>query len=240
MKLEAYNIVTGLTLICLSVVFAFGEDPFFDNFDRADGKPGNGWVVNSPEVKTEIKDKEILIHGTEKTDWKRNGIERLVDDITKVCLDFLNNDIFNFHLRVDDDKSGTNAYIDIYSPPGPQGGNNFNYASPADGAWPGWTNIGGAPFEKNPRKEGYRQLCLRKEQKNFFLIVDNKEIAKIENMGLSEITKVFISIDAAAWQTGSMHVDNVDIDDALLKGTKAISRQNKLPMAWAKLKRLSR
>ena len=28
MELKAYNIVTGLTLICLSVVFAFGEDPF--------------------------------------------------------------------------------------------------------------------------------------------------------------------------------------------------------------------
>ena len=58
-------------------------------------------------------------------------------------------------------------------------------------------------------------------------------------MGLSEITKVFISIDAAAGRTGSMHVDNIDIDDAFLKGTKAISRQNKLPMMWAKLKRLS-
>ena len=224
----------------LSVSLAFGEDPFFDNFDRKNGKPGNDWIINSPEVKTEIKDKEILIHGTEKTNWKRNGIERLVDDISKVCFDFLNNDIFNVHLRVDDDKSGTNAYIDFFSPPGPQGGNNFNYASPADGAWPGWTNIGGAPFEKNPRKEGYRLLCLRKEQKNFFLIVDNKEIAKIKNTGLLEITKVFISIDAAAGQTGSMHVDNVDIDDAFLKGTKAISRQNKLPIAWAKLKRLSR
>ena len=232
-------VVISVVLV-LSVSLAFGEDPFFDNFDRKNGKPDNDWIINSPEVKTEIKDKEILIHGTEKTNWKRNGIERLVDDISKICFDFLNNDIFNVHLRVDDDKSGTNAYIDIYSPPGPQGGNNFNYASPADGAWPGWTNIGGAPFEKNPRKEGYRQLCLRKEQKNFFLIVDNKEIAKIKNTGLLEITKVFISIDAAAGQTGSMHVDNVDIDDAFLKGTKAISRQNKLPIAWAKLKRLSR
>ena len=239
MKRENSAFVVISVVLVLSVSLAFGEDPFFDNFDRKNGKPGNDWIINSPEVKTEIKDKEILIHGTEKTNWKRNGIERLVDDISKVCFDFLNNDIFNVHLRVDDDKSGTNAYIDIYSPPGPQGGNNFNYASPADGAWPGWTNIGGAPFEKNPRKEGYRQLCLRKEQKNFFLIVDNKEIAKIKNTGLLEITKVFISIDAVAGRTGSMYVDDVDIGDAFLKGTKVVSRQNKLSVMWAKLKRLS-
>tara|TARA_B100000809_G_scaffold265989_1_gene326696 strand:- start:75 stop:842 length:768 start_codon:yes stop_codon:yes gene_type:complete len=238
-KLQTRDIMIGLVSIGLSAMFAFSEEPFFDNFDRRNGKPDNDWIVNSPEVKTEIKDKEILIHGTEKTNWKRNGIERLVDDVNKVCFDFLNNDVFNVHLRVDDDKSGTNAYIDIYSPPGPQGGNNFNYASPADGAWPGWTNIGGAPFEKNPRKEGYRQLCLRKEQKNFFIIVDNKEIAKVKNAGLLVITKVFISIDAAAGRSGSMHVDNVDIDDAFLKGSKAVGRQNKLPILWSALKRLS-
>ncbi len=55
MELKAYNIVTRLTLIFSSVVFAFGEDPFFDNFDRADEKPENGWIVNSPEIATEIK-----------------------------------------------------------------------------------------------------------------------------------------------------------------------------------------
>ena len=117
MKLQTRDIMIGLGLICLSALFAFSADPFFDNFDRRNGKPSNDWIVNSPEVKTEIKDKEILIHGTEKTNWKRNGIERLVDDVNKVCFDFLNNDVFNVHLRVDDN-SGTNAYIDIYSPPG--------------------------------------------------------------------------------------------------------------------------
>ena len=88
MKLQTRDIMIGLGLICLSALFAFSEDPSFDNFDRRNGNPDNDWIVNSPKVKTEIKDKEILIHGTEKTNWKRNGIERLVDDVNKACFDF--------------------------------------------------------------------------------------------------------------------------------------------------------
>ena len=233
MKLEAYNIVTGLTLICLSVVFAFGEDPFFDNFDRADGKPGNSWVVNSPEMVTEIKNKEILIHGTEKTDWKRNGLERAVNNISKICFDFLNKDKFNVHLRVDDGKSGSKAYMDIYSPPG---GNNFNYASSKDGGWPGWTKAGGADAVDNPRKPGYRQLCLQKTGNKFKIILDGSTVTEVTNEKLTEITKVFISIDAAASTIGSMHVDNVDIDNGAAKST-AVNPREKLSTTWSHIKK---
>ena len=135
-------VVISVVLV-LSVSLAFGEDPFFDNFDRKNGKPGNDWIINSPEVKTEIKDKEILIHGTEKTNWKRNGIERLVDDISKVCFEFLNNKVGQMRIS---------AFILFRN-------HKEKIISTQQVLWITLGVVGlisvGSPFEKNPRKEWY-------------------------------------------------------------------------------------
>ena len=44
---------------------------------------------------------------------------------------------------------------------------------------------------------------------------------------LKLITKVFVSIDVAASTTGSMHVDNVDMDNGAAKST-AVNPREKL------------
>ena len=53
---------------------------------------------------------------------------------------------------------------------------------------------------------------------------------------LKLITKVFISIDVAASTTGSMHVDNVDIDNGAAKST-AVNPREKLFATWSHIKK---
>ena len=104
-------------LVCmLSVANTWGA-PFVDDFDRLDGDVGNGWVVQTDgTIEVQIVDKEVLIAGTQGTDWVRAGISRVISNETRISVDFKADDNFNFHMRIDD--AETPAYIDVHFWPG--------------------------------------------------------------------------------------------------------------------------
>ena len=122
-------------VLLLSIATAWGEG-FKDDFDRADGDPGNAWTTRADgTIEVKIVDNEILIAGQQGTDWVRSGLSRPVVDETSLSCDFKADESFNFHFRIDD--AETSAYMDIYAPPG----SSFQYASSEDGGWPGWTAV---------------------------------------------------------------------------------------------------
>ena len=62
-------------LVCvLSAANAWGV-PFKDDFNRANGAVGNGWTIaTNGTVTSTIVNNEVLVAGTEATDWARCGI----------------------------------------------------------------------------------------------------------------------------------------------------------------------
>ena len=66
-------------LVCvLSAANAWGA-PFKDDFNRANGAVGNGWTISTNgTVTSTIVNNEVLVAGTEATDWARCGIQRAV------------------------------------------------------------------------------------------------------------------------------------------------------------------
>ena len=217
----------GLAVIfvaCLSVGTSLALDPFSDNFDRADNDTvGNGWEeLEDDGIPVVVANGEVLVAGTQDVDWERNGIARNVNDISSLSFDFLADDVFNVHMRIDDTSTG--AFIEPYAWPG----GPFSQANSADGSWPGWVAIEGSDMMAGQ----YNTLAIERVAAGQFQIKNNgTEIVVLENAGLVNIDRIQLSADSAAGSVGSLHIDNVVID-----GAAAIEPADKLSTAWGKIK----
>lgn len=203
--------------------------PFFDDFNRADSDDlGNEWETQTDgTIEISITDEEVLIEGQQGTDWVRSGISRAVEDETKIFFDFLANNNFNIHIRIDDTVTGADAYIDVYAPPG----GAFSYANSEDGGWPGWTNTG-----KGMIANDYNTLSVEQEDDEFAFILNDEEMIVLENSNLQKITEVLFSVDSAAGTAGNVHIDNVVIGNPS-EQSEAIEAAGKLSSIWAELKK---
>ncbi len=226
--MRTFRILALFLAFSLIVVMAWGE-PFMDDFDRPDDDDlENDWNTQTDgTITVEIVDQEILISGRQAIDWVRSGLSRTVEEETKIYFDFLANDNFNVHIRIDD--TGKGAYIDIYAWPG----GPFSYASSPDGTWPDWTQIPAS----NMMPGQYNTLGIEKEDTDFTVYLNDKEIATIENENLKDITQVLIASDAAAGTVGSLHIDNVIIGDPGVTPPKAVKPSGKLETLWGELKK---
>jgi hypothetical protein len=221
-----------IAFLILSLVTAMARgEAFMDDFEREDDTElDNDWSTQADgTITVEIVDKEALISGTQGIDWQRSGLSRTIEEETKIYFDFLANDNFNVHIRIDD--TGSGAYIDTYAwPAGP-----FSFASSEDGGWPGWTQIAGS----NMIAGQYNTLGIEKnEDGDFEVYLNDKQVHTIENENLRNITKVLIASDAAAGTAGSLHIDNVIIGDPDDAPPKAVEPASKLATSWGKLRKL--
>jgi hypothetical protein len=184
----------------LSVANVWGAG-FFDDFDRRDGDPENGWRTQGDgTIEAKIVDNEILISGTQGTDWVRSGISRDIVGESRVSCDFKANEGFNFHIRIDD--AETSAYIDVYSWGGP-----MIHANSEDGGWPGWTDIAGSSIIADE----YNNVALELVDGEIVVTLNELEIASLPNASFSNIGTLLIASDAAAGREGSVGMDNVMI-----------------------------
>jgi regulation of enolase protein 1 (concanavalin A-like superfamily) len=174
--------------------------PLKDEFNRPNGAVGHGWATQTDgSITIQIVDNEVLIAGTQGTDWVRCGISRPISNETKVSFDFKADDGFNVHARVD--SAGNAAYVELYTWPG----GTIGYATSTDGSWPGWVPIAGADTVAGQ----YNTLMLEQDGKVFTVTLNGKVVGTITNAGFSTIESVLLSSDAAAGTTGSLHIDNV-------------------------------
>lgn len=218
-----------LFVACLTISGAsFALEPFSDDFQRADSADvGNDWEEGEDAgISISIVGGEVLIQGTQDVDWERNGIGRSVGDISSIYFDYMANDNFNIHIRIDDDTSGSNAYIDVYAWPG----GPFSYANSVDGGWPGWTQIDGS----QSATDRYNTLGIEKVGANSYQIKHNGTAIGpvLENAGLTTIDRILLSPDSAAGTVGSVHIDNVVIDG----GVAAVKPSDKLSATWGEIK----
>jgi hypothetical protein len=201
-------------------------DPFSDDFNRADSADvGNGWEEGEDEgILISISGGEVLIQGTQDVDWERNGITRNVDDISSLNFDFLANDNFNMHMRIDDTNTG--AYIDIYCWPG----GPFSHANSVDGGWPGWVEITGS----QSLLDEYNTLGFEKTVAGSYQIMHNGAPIgdPLENPNLATVNSITLTPDSAVNTVGSVHIDNVIIDG----GVAAVEASHKLSTTWGAIR----
>jgi hypothetical protein len=172
---------------------------FFDDFNRSDGDVGNGWATQTDgTITVQIVDNEVLIAGTQATDWVRCGISRPVVDESMVSCDFMMPGGFNFHIRVDD--ADTDAYFEVYT-----WGGNLDHANSEDGGWPGWVAIPDA----SPIADVYNNIMLELISNEITVTLNDTVVGTFTNANLTNIGSVLISSDAAADTTGSLIIDNV-------------------------------
>jgi len=200
----------AVLVLALAVSNAWGT-PFLDNFNRSNGDVENGWATQTDgTITVQIIDNEVLIAGTQGTDWARCGISRPVVDETKVACDFKGDDSFNFHIRIDD--ASTSAFLEIYTWGGP-----LIHANSEDGSWPGWTDITGSAVVTGE----YNHVMLEQNGTDFTVSLNGEAVATLTNSSLTVIGSVLISSDAAAGTTGSLHIDNAVIGDVFAEKAKA-------------------
>ncbi|MHC4567805.1 MAG: hypothetical protein ACYTE3_18830, partial [Planctomycetota bacterium] len=186
--------------LMLSAGNAWGAG-FADDFDRPDGDVGNGWATEvDGTITVTIVNNEVLIAGTQGTDWARSGISRDVVDETRVSCDFKANDGLNFHIRIAD--AATSASCEIYTWGGP-----LIHANSEDGGWPGWTNIDGSDIVSGE----YNNVALELAGGEVIVTLNGTVVASLANASLTNIGNLQIASDAAAGGTGSLHIDNVVI-----------------------------
>jgi hypothetical protein len=189
-----------ILVLALSVANAWGAG-FFDDFDRPNGDVENGWATQTDgTITVQIVDNEVLIAGTQETDWVRCGISRPVVDETKVSCDFKGDDNFNFHIRIDD--ADTSAFLEIYTWGGP-----LIHANSEDGSWPGWTDITGS----NITAGEYNNVILEQDGAEFIITLNDVVVGTLTNASITRIGSLLISSDSAAGTTGSLRIDNVMI-----------------------------
>ena len=189
-----------MLVLLFSVANAWGVG-LFDDFDRSNGDVGNGWATQTDgTITVQIVDNEVLIAGTQGTDWARCGIRRPVVDETKVSCDYKGDDNFNFHIRIDD--ADTSAFLEIYTWGGP-----LIHANSEDGSWPGWTDITGS----NVVAGEYNNVMLEQKGTDFDVVLNGEVVATLTNNSLTRIGELLISSDSAAETTGSLRIDNVMI-----------------------------
>ncbi len=192
----------AILVLVLLVANTWGAG-FFDDFNRPNGDVENGWSTQTDgTIEVKLVDNEVLIAGTQGTDWARCGISRPVVDETKVSCDFKGDDSFNFHIRIDD--ADTAAFLEIYTWGGP-----LIHANSADGSWPGWTDITGS----NINAGEYNNVMLKQNGTDFDVILNEVVVATLTNDSLTRIGSLLVSSDAAAGTTGSLRIDNVMIGE---------------------------
>jgi len=221
--------IAVLIVFSLYAVVAWGE-PFMDDFERPDSDDlGNDWSTQADgTITVEIVNNEVLIAGTQGTDWVRSGLSRTIEGETKIYFDFMAVNQFNVHMRID----GAGAYIDAYCWPG----GPINYASSEDGSWPGWTNTGGPNMISGQGQ--YNRMGVEQEGSDFYYFLNDAEVVIIENKGITNITKLLIASDSAAGTTGSLNIDNVVIGDPEANGGNiAVGPAGKLAACWGRLKK---
>jgi hypothetical protein len=108
---------------------------------------------------------------------------------------------FNFHVRVE--SAGNNAALEVYCYPG----GPMTHANSLAGEWPGWTEIAGS----NMVAGQYNSLLLELEGTEFTITLNGRVVGTLTNANFTTIESVFISGDAPAGATGSLHIDNVQI-----------------------------
>ena len=215
-----------LFVVFLAPRMTYALDPFSDDFNRADSEDvGNGWEDGGDEgISVSISGGEVLIQGTQDVDWERNGIARDVDDISSLSVDFLANDNFNMHMRIDDTSAG--AYIDVYCWPG----GPFSQANSVDGGWPGWAEITGSQSVQDE----YNTLGFEKTVAGSYQIMHNGAPIgdPLENPGLATVDRVLLAPDSAVDTVGSLRLDNVVIDG----GAAAVEASGKLSTTWGAIR----
>lgn len=223
----------GLAIFFVAFLFipkiSSALDPFSDSFQRADNATvGNGWEeIEDAGISASIVNGEVLIKGTETADWVRDGIARNVNDISSISFDFLCNDQFNVHIRIDD--TNVLGYLEIYTWPG----GVLNHANSVDGGWPGWVEIAGAQSVADK----YNTLMIEKVSANKFQVMLNGSKAGdvLDNAGINNINRIQLSSDSAVGTVGSLHLDNVTIDGGT---SSAVKSSAKLSTVWGAIKRL--
>ena len=192
-------------LVCvLSATSAWGV-AFFDDFDRPDGAVGNGWSIQTDgTITVEIVDNEVLISGTQGTDWVRSGISRPVVDESRVSCDFKAGEGLNFHIRID--SADSSAFYEAYTWGGP-----ISYANSPDGSWPGWADITGSAVVAGE----YNSIALELADNEIIVTFNGAVIGTFANAGFTRIESVLIASDAAAGTTGSLRIDNVQIGEVI-------------------------
>jgi hypothetical protein len=224
--MKVLKVIPMVLVLSLGAVTAWGE-PFMDDFNRPDSAElGNDWSTQQDgTITVEIVDQEVLISGVQGTDWARSGLSRTVEEETRIYFDFLANNNFNVHIRIDDTSKG--SYIDIYAWPG----GPFSYASSLAGEWPDWTQTPGPNMISNQ----YNTLGVEQDEQDFILYLNENEVQVIENENLLNITKVLIASDSATGTVGSLHIDNVIIGDPDAP-PRAVKPSGKAATVWGKLK----
>jgi regulation of enolase protein 1 (concanavalin A-like superfamily) len=194
----------GVLVCILSAANAWGA-VFLDDFNRANGAVGNGWTTQTNgTVTVQIVDNEVLITGTEgAAAWARAGITRPVAGETRVSFDFKADNVFNVHLNVQ--AANSPAWLEIYA----WAGGPFSYANSETGAWPAgpWTAIAGSEMVAG----AYNNVVLEFKDKVFSVILNGKVVGTIPNAAFTTIESAQFASDADAGQTGTLHIDNVQI-----------------------------
>ncbi|MDI6448337.1 LamG-like jellyroll fold domain-containing protein [Anaerobaca lacustris] len=192
--------------VCMLLVANAWGAPFMDDFNRPDGLVGNGWATQTNgTIEILIVDQEVLIAGTQATDWVRCGISRPVSGENKVSFDFLANDNFNMHVNIA--SADSSAYLEIYCWPG----GPLTHANSVDGGWPGWVEITGAATVAGE----YNNVMLEQNGTEITVTLNGTVVGTLTNANFVSIESVLISSDAAAGTTGSLHIDNVKIGDVV-------------------------
>ncbi len=210
-KVQSFTMI----VLMLSVANAWGTG-FRDDFNRPDGDVGNDWATQADgTIEVKIVDNEVLIAGTQGTDWVRSGISRDVVDETKISCDFKANEGLNFHIRIDD--AETSAFIDLYTWGGP-----LIHAHSEDGSWPGWTDIVGSDIISGE----YNTVVLELIGGEIIVTLNDTEVATLPNPSLTSIGTVLIASDTAAGSEGSLHIDNVQIGIVFAEKAKGPSPES--------------
>jgi len=206
--LNGYRIKLMLTgaviVIVISVTNAWGAY-FQDDFNRPNGDIGNGWQTErNGSIEVKIVDNEVLIAGRQATDWRRSGLYRAVEDVTRISFDFKPDDNFTVHIMIWDAETSA-YYIDVFTTPD----GSFFYASSESesGSWPGVNPIAGS--EMIPGE--YNTLVLEQEDTEFTLTLNDQVIGTVTNNRLTRIGEIEIAGDSVAGTVGSLHIDNVKI-----------------------------
>ncbi|MHC4519687.1 MAG: discoidin domain-containing protein, partial [Planctomycetota bacterium] len=204
-------------LVCMLSVAVASGTAFKDDFNRPNGEVQNGWSIQeNGTIEVKIVDNEVLVAGEQGTDWTRSGISRTVENETRISFDFLADDSFNVHIRIDD--AETSAFIDAYF----WVGGPLQYASSEDGGWPGWTALGGS----NMVVGEYNTLVVEQDGTDFTYTLNDEVVGTVPNGNLTSIGSVLISSDAAAGTSGSIHIDNVQIGVVVAQTAKEPSPAN--------------
>ncbi len=200
------KMISVSVLACTLLVGSAWGAGFKDDFDRPNGNVGNGWSTQTDgTITVEIVDNEVLVAGTQGTDWARCGISRPVVDESKVACDFKAGESFNFHIRID--SAGSSAFFEVYTWGGP-----LIHANSPDGSWPGWTDI----TNSNITAGEYNTVGLELIGNDITVTLNGTAVGTFTNAGFTRIESVLIASDSAAGTTGRLHIDNVVIGEVVL------------------------